>query len=154
MKSKYYSISRFFLIFTFISAVSIGTAVAGAAGHWGTRPGGQLLVLRPANFGWNVAFSLEIDGRPVGTFVQGRYYHGMVASRAACLNRAQVTTHRVNRAHFDNSERPAGVDLCIYCVWDSDFVYLRPSGCVPDSRGVCGKMGWPGKLFLRQVIRL
>jgi hypothetical protein len=38
----------------------------------------------------------------------------MVASWAACLNRTQVTTHRVNRAHFDNSERPAGGDLSIY----------------------------------------
>ena len=39
----------------------------------------------------------------------------MVASRAACLNRAQGAVRRLCRAHFDNSERPAGVDLCIYC---------------------------------------
>ena len=39
----------------------------------------------------------------------------MVASWGACLNRTQVTTHRYFRAHFDNSERPAGGDLSIYC---------------------------------------
>ena len=72
MKSKYYSISRFFLIFTFISAVSIGTAAA--------QPSGRLLVMRPANFGWNLAFNLEIDGRDVGNFVQGRYYHGWLSA--------------------------------------------------------------------------
>src|SRR5438093_10563164 len=68
MKSKNYSACRFFLILTFICAVSLGTAAA--------QPPGHLVVLRAPNFGWNIAFNLEIDGRPVGDFVQGRRYHG------------------------------------------------------------------------------
>src|SRR5437899_11799350 len=67
MKSKYSSAIRFFLILSFICAVSIGTAAA--------RPFGHLVVLRSPNFGWNVGFNLQIDGRPVATLVQGRYYH-------------------------------------------------------------------------------
>ena len=75
MKSKYNSASRFFLILSFICTVSIGTAIAEAGGHWGARPGGRLLILRTANFGWNAGFSLEIDGSPAATVVQGRQYH-------------------------------------------------------------------------------
>src|SRR6187200_1310074 len=67
MKSQYNSAGRFFLILTFICAVSIGTAAG--------RPGGHLLILRTANFGWNAGFSLEIDGSPAATVVQGRQYH-------------------------------------------------------------------------------
>ena len=68
MKSKYNSAATFFLILTLIFAVLIGTAEA--------QPGGHLLVLRSANFGWNLGFNLEIDGRPVGNFAQGHYFHG------------------------------------------------------------------------------
>src|SRR5919108_2956507 len=66
MKSKYNPSFGFFLIFTFICAVSLGTAAA--------QPSGRLVVLRPPNFGWNLAFNLEIDGRSVATVVQGREY--------------------------------------------------------------------------------
>ena len=83
MKSKYNSAATFFLILTLIFAVLIGTAEA--------QPGGRLLVLRSANFGWNLGFNLEIDGRPVGNFAQGNYYPRMVASWAACLNRKKGT---------------------------------------------------------------
>jgi hypothetical protein len=77
----------------------------------------------------------------------------LVASRAACLNRAQVTTHRDKRAHFDNSERPAGDDLCIYCVVGFGFRLSAPIRVVLDSRVSVAK--WlAGKLFLRHVIRL
>ena len=78
MKSKYNSASRLFLILSFICTVSIGTAVAGSGGHWGARPGGHLVVLRTPNFGWNVAFNLEIDGRRVANVVQGRRYDHFV----------------------------------------------------------------------------
>ena len=47
-------ISRFLLIFVFFSAVSLGNAAA--------QPGGRLIVIRAANFGWNLAANLKIDG--------------------------------------------------------------------------------------------
>ena len=70
MKSKYNSAGRFFLILTFICAVSVGTAKA--------QPGGHLLVLRSANFGWNLALNLKIDGRTAANIVQGRSYDEFV----------------------------------------------------------------------------
>ena len=73
----------------------------------------------------------------------------MVASRGACLNRTQVTTHRDFRAHFDNSERPGGMDLCIYCVVGFGFRFSPPIECVPDPWGVVAT--WvAGKALVRR----
>jgi hypothetical protein len=136
MKSKYYSISRFFLIFTFISAVSIGTAAA--------QPSGRLLVMRPANFGWNLAFNLEIDGRDVGNFVQGRYYHGWLPAGRHVLTVTKVPrTGLTGPTSTTVNVQPGGTYLYT-ANWDSDFVYLRPSG-VCLTPGALWQMGWPGR---------
>src|SRR5580765_45564 len=67
-------LSRFLLIFIFFSAVSLGNAAA--------KPGGRLIVIRVANFGWNIAANLKIDGQTVGNIVQGRRYdHRISAGR-------------------------------------------------------------------------
>jgi len=72
----------------------------------------------------------------------------MVASRGACLNHTQGTTHRVFRAHLDNSERPAGMDLCIYCVVGFGFRFSPPIRGVDNPRGaVATWLG--GKAFPR-----
>ena len=72
----------------------------------------------------------------------------MVASRAACLNRAQGAVRRLYCAHFDNSERPAGVHLCIYCDvrFATDF---SPAfrGLVHPRRGLAKWLA--GKVFPR-----
>jgi hypothetical protein len=73
----------------------------------------------------------------------------MVASRGACLNRVQGTIHRLCRTHFDNSERPAGDDLCIYCDVGFDLRFSAPIGSVPHPRGAVAK--WvAGHTFLRR----
>jgi hypothetical protein len=73
----------------------------------------------------------------------------MVANRGACLNRTQVTTHRDLGAHFDNSERPAGDDLRIYCDVGFRFRFSPPIQCVPDPWGVVAT--WvAGKALVRR----
>jgi len=57
MNSRYNSARKLFLIFVFVSAVAIGTAVA--------QSGGRVIVLRVPNFGWNLALHLQIDGKTV-----------------------------------------------------------------------------------------
>jgi hypothetical protein len=136
MKSKYYSISRFFLIFTFISAVSIGTAAA--------QPSGRLLVMRPANFGWNVAFNLEIDGRDVGNFVQGRYYHGWLPAGPHVLTVRKFPLTGISGPTSTTVNVQPGGTYLYTAMWDSDFVYLRPSG-VCLTPGALWQMGWPGR---------
>ena len=54
MRTSTSYISRFLLILIFFSAVSVANAPA--------KPGGRLIVIRVANFGWNLAAHLEIDG--------------------------------------------------------------------------------------------
>ena len=66
MRSSPGCITRFFLILIFLSAVSVANAA--------TKPSGRLVVIRVANFGWNVAANLKIDGRTVANIVQGRKY--------------------------------------------------------------------------------
>jgi hypothetical protein len=122
MKSKYISAGKFFLIFTFICAVSNGTAAA--------QPGGHLVVLRSPNFGWNLAFNLEIDGRPVANVVQGRHYHAWLPAGQHVL-----TVHKVPYVGY---VEPTSVTVNIQpgwtnvftAMWDSELVYLRPAGMV------------------------
>jgi hypothetical protein len=120
MKSKYNFASRFFLIFVFIYAVSIGTAAA--------QPGGRLVVLRSPNFGWNLAFNLQIDGRPVGNIVKGRHYHAWVPAghhvltvyKVPYIGYAEPTSITVNVQ--------AGGTYVFTAMWDSNLVFLRPAG--------------------------
>jgi len=55
------SYSRFLLVLSFFSAVSLANAAA--------KPGGRLIVIRVANFGWNLAANLKIDGQTVANIV-------------------------------------------------------------------------------------
>jgi hypothetical protein len=135
MKSKYYSISRFFLIFTFISAVSIGTAAA--------QPSGRLLVMRSPNFGWNLAFNLLIDGRDVGNFVQGRYYHAWLPAGEHVLTVRKLPRTGISGPTSTTVNVQPGGTYLYTANWDSDFVYLRPSG-VCLTPGALWQMGWPG----------
>jgi hypothetical protein len=73
MNSRFTSATRLLLILVFVYAVSIGTAA---------QSGGRLIVLRTANFGWNIGLNLKIDGRTVANVVQGRRYdHALTAGR-------------------------------------------------------------------------
>ena len=115
-------ISRIFLILVCVSAVSIGTAAAQPAGH--------LVIVRSPNFGWNLAFNLEIDGRPVANVVQGRHYHAWLPAGEHVL-----TVHKVPYASLSE---PTSITVNIQpgwtnvftAMWDSDLVYLRPSAAL------------------------
>ncbi|SRR6266480_5663778 len=120
MKSRYNSTCTFFLILTLICAVSIGTATA--------QPGGHLVVLRSPNFGWNLAFNLQIDGRPVADLVQGRHYHAWLPAGQHVL-----TVYKVPHVGY---VEPTSVTVNIQpgwtnvftAAWDSGLVFLRPAG--------------------------
>src|SRR5215471_12712457 len=74
MKSKYISACRFFLILTFMYAVSIETAAA--------RSTGRLIVSRDPNLGRNLVVNVRLDGRTVANLMQGsRFNHAVWTGR-------------------------------------------------------------------------
>jgi hypothetical protein len=117
-------ISRLVLILIFFSAVSLAHAAA--------YPSGRLIVIRVANFGWNLSANLKIDGRTVGNIVQGRRYdhripagpHVLTISVVPNVQSSQPTSITLN-------VRPGGTYI-FTALWDSDHVYLRPTTLSPS----------------------
>src|SRR5260370_27548620 len=70
MKPRRNFVSKVLLILAFLCAISISTVAQGSP------PPCRLIVERVPNFGWNLAFHLQIDGRSVPTIVQGHRYDG------------------------------------------------------------------------------
>ena len=112
-------LSKFLLIFIFFFAVSAANAASTQTG--------RLIVIRVANFGWNLAANLKIDGKTVANIVQGRRYdhrisagrHVLTVSVVPNLQLSQPTSITVN-------VRPGGT-YAFTAVWDSAHVYLQPT---------------------------
>jgi hypothetical protein len=136
MKSKYNPSFGLFLIFTFISAVSIGTATA--------QPSGRLIVLRPPNFGWNLGFNLEIDGRSVGSVVQGRAYHAWLPAGPHVLTVSKVPYTGYTGPTSTTVNIQPGWTHVFTAWWDSSFVFLRPSGAW-ITPGEQWQLGWAAR---------
>jgi len=143
MKSKYNSAGRFFLILIFICAVSIGTAAA--------QPGGHLLILRTANFGWNVGFNLQIDGRPVATVVQGRYYHTWLPAGQHVLTVRKVPYVGYTAPTSTTVNVQPGWTYAFTAMYDSQLIFLKPFGAW-FTPGEDWQNGWPGRSFRGPVI--
>ena len=58
------------------------------------QPGGRLIVLRGANFGWNIAVNLKIDGRTAANIVQGRSYDEFVPEGRHMLTVSAVPNYQ------------------------------------------------------------
>jgi hypothetical protein len=130
MRSLTSYISRFLLILIFFFAVSVVNAAA--------KTGGRLIVIRVANFGWNLAANLKIDGQTVANIVQGRRYdhrisagrHVLTVSAVPNIDIRQPTSITVN-------VRPGGTYI-FTALWDSDHVYLRPTRLSPAEMAKLG----------------
>jgi len=120
MKSKHTSACTFFLVLAFVCSVSAGSGAY--------QPGGHLVIVRSPNFGWNLGFNLEIDGRPAGSIVQGRQFHAWLPAGHHVL-----TVYKVPSVGFVEPTSVAvniqpGWNNVFTAIWDSNLVYLRPSG--------------------------
>src|SRR5437016_1083307 len=119
MKSRVTSATTLFLILVFICVSLIGTANAQSAG--------RLIVLRIANFGWNIAVNLKIDGRTVANIVQGRRYDHVIPAGRHVLTVSAVPNIELQQpASVTVNVRPGGTYI-FTALWDSDHVYLRPT---------------------------
>ena len=121
--SKYFS--KLFLILGFVCAVSFETASA--------QPGGRLVILRAANFGWKIALHVKIDGRSIANVVQGRTFDHVLAP-----GHHVVTVSVVPNAYFVD---PSSVGLdarpgqlySFMAIWaGSNRVVLQPTALTPQ----------------------
>ena len=99
-------ISRFLLILIFFSAVSVANAAA--------KPGGRLIVIRVANFGWNLAANLKIDGQTVANIVQGRRYDHRIPAGRHVLTVSVVPNLQSSQPTLDYFKRAARRNLHLY----------------------------------------
>lgn len=123
-------ISRLLVAVLFFSAVSLGNAAA--------QPGGRLIVVRVANFGWNVAANLKIDGQTVANIVQGRRYDHLIPAGRHVLTISAVPNVELRQpTSITVNVRPGGTYI-FTALWDSDHVYLRPTRLSPAEMAKLG----------------
>jgi hypothetical protein len=132
MKTRYSFASVVLLMLAFACAVCIGPVALGgpSSGYLHSRhiPPGQLTIERVPNFGWNIAFNLQIDGRPVANVAQGHRYttslsagpHVLTVQKVPAAGYTEPTSTRVNIQ--------PGAEYLYIAMWDSGLVYLHPAG--------------------------
>src|SRR5215471_11873241 len=123
-------ISRFLLILVVFSGVSLANASA--------KPSGRLIVIRAANFGWNVVANLKINGQTVANIVQGRRYDHRIPTGRHVLTLTAVPNIVLSYpSSITVNVRPA-VTYIFTALWDSDQVHLLLTAL---STAEMGKMG-------------
>jgi hypothetical protein len=123
-------VGRFLLICIFLSAVSVANGAA--------KQGGRLIVIRVANFGWNLAANLKIDGQTVANIVQGRRYDHRIPAGRHVLTVSAVPNNDIRQStSITVNVRPGGTYI-FTALWDSDHVYLRPTTLSPAEMAKLG----------------
>ena len=123
-------ISKFVLIFIFFFAVSAANAASNQSG--------RLIVIRVANFGWNLAANLKIDGKTVANIIQGRRYdHRISAGRHVLTVSVVPNTQLTQPTSVTVNVRPGGTYI-FTALWDSQNVYLRPTTLSPAEMAKLG----------------
>ena len=130
MRSLTRYICRFLLIFIFFSAASLGNAAA--------QPHGRVIVIRAANFGWNLAVNLKIDGRTVANIVQGRRYTHIISVGRHVLTVSAVPNIELREPTSVTVNVWPGGTYIFTALWDSDHVYLRPTTLSPAEMAKLG----------------
>lgn len=119
-----------FLILIVFSGVSVANAAA--------KPDGRLIVIRVANFGWNLAANLKIDGRTVANLVQGRKYDHRIPAGRHVLTISSVPNLTLSQpSSITVNVRPGGTYI-FTALWDGDQIYLRPTALSPAEMAKLG----------------
>jgi hypothetical protein len=129
MRTSPICVTRFFLILIFFSAVSRASAA---------QPTGRLIVIRVANFGWNVVANLKIDGRTVANIVQGRRYDHRIPAGRHVLTIAAVPNNISSQATSITVNIRPGATYIFTAMWDSKHVYLQPTTLPPAEMAKLG----------------
>jgi hypothetical protein len=132
MKSKHSFARNVLLMLVFGCAIFISTIAQGGPRSGYLRsshvPPGRLTIDRAPNFGWNLGFNLQIDGRPVTTLVQGRSYSTWLPAGPHVLTVHKVPGVGYNEPTSTTVNIQPGADHLYVAMWDSGLVYLHPGG--------------------------
>src|SRR5262249_285335 len=102
------------------------------------KQGGRLIVIRVANFGWNIAANLKIDGQTVANIVQGRRYdHRIPAGRHVLTIAALPNLTLSHPSPITVNVRPGGTYI-FTGLWAGDQIYLRPTTLSPAEMAKLG----------------
>jgi hypothetical protein len=133
MKTKHSFARNVLLMLVFGCAIFISTIAQGGLPGAYLRsnhryPPGRLIVDRVPNFGWNLGFNLQIDGRPVGSVALGHSYSTWLPPGPHVL-----TVHKVPATGFTEPTSTTvniqpGAEHLYVAMWDSGLVYLQPAG--------------------------
>jgi hypothetical protein len=124
MRSRRILDSKALLILAFVCAIS--TSNAGPASY----PPGRVVVKRGPEFGWNLAFNLQIDGRPVATLTRDHHYDSWLPAGRHVLT--------VYSASYEGLAQPTSITVNVepgrthafIALWDSSLIFLHPTGAV------------------------
>ncbi len=132
MKSRHSFASIVLPILAFVCAIFISTVAQGGPPSGYLRsshiPPGHLSVDRVPNFGWNLAFNLQIDGRPVANIAQGHRYNAWLSAGPHVLTVRKVPAVGYTAPTSTTVNIQPGGNHFYTAMWDSDLVFLRPSG--------------------------
>src|SRR5882724_5064442 len=93
------------------------------------QPGGRLIVLRSANFGWNLALNLKVDGKTAANIVQGRSYDEFVPEGRHMLTVSVVSNYHPTSTVLNVRSGQTYVFTAIR--QNTDSVVLVPSALPP-----------------------
>jgi hypothetical protein len=130
MKSKYRLVRNVLLMLVFGCAVFIGTLAQGGAGYLRSNhvPPGRLTIDRAANFGWNLGFHLQIDGRSVRNVVFGRNFSTQLSPGPHVLTVFKVPATGYSEPTSVTVNIQPGAEHLYQAVWESNLVVLQPAG--------------------------
>ena len=118
--------------------LTIFSSVAAVADAATANQSGRLMVIRVANFGWNLAANLKIDGQTVANIVQGRRYDHRISAGRHVLTVSVVPNIEFSKTtSITLNVRPGGTYI-FTALWDSDHVYLRPTSLSPPEMAKMG----------------
>jgi hypothetical protein len=129
MKSKYRFVRNVLLMLVFGCAMFISTLAQGGVGYLrSNHPTGRLTIDRAANFGWNLGFHLQIDGRSVRNVVLGRSFSTQLSPGPHVLTVFKVPSTGFTAPTSVTVNIQPGAEHLYQAVWDSNLVYLEPAG--------------------------
>jgi hypothetical protein len=128
MKSKHIFARNVLLMLVFGCAIFISTVVQGGPRYLRSNhhPPGRITVDRIPNFGWNIGFNLQIDGRPVASVAQGHSYSTLLPAGPHVLTVTKVPATGYTAPTSTTVNIQPGADHLYVAMWDSGLVYLHP----------------------------